>query len=148
MPEFLKEQQNKSNKVSMEYPARLVINGKTVMDEFPDWHAVLQQDRYQLANTLSDSPRHVQMDIEQHQPPQPPPMIPQSTTGENSVTNITGERGPGMSVPSSDRAGPPSAQRPYAQVVSVSTSTGQTNLDPGMNVHVQSGQPAPSVSTW
>ena len=84
MPKFLKERQNRNNKVSIEYPARLVINGKTVMDEFPDWHTVLYQDRYQLLVTLSDPPKYAQTLSGQYHPPAgavsvpappPPPQI-------------------------------------------------------------------------
>lgn len=57
MAQFIKEKQNRNNKVSIEYPARLRVNGRTVLDEFPDWYSVLQQDRYQLANTLSQPRR-------------------------------------------------------------------------------------------
>ena len=49
MAQFIKEKQNRNNKVSIEYPERLTVNGRTVLDEFPDWYSVLQQDRYQLA---------------------------------------------------------------------------------------------------
>ena len=41
--------------VSIKYPAKLVVNGKTVADQFPDWYSVLQQDRYQLAKTLNSN---------------------------------------------------------------------------------------------
>lgn len=57
MSQFIKEKQNRNNKVSIEYPARLTVNGRTVLDEFPDWYSVLQQDRYQLSNTLSQPKR-------------------------------------------------------------------------------------------
>ena len=82
MPTFLKERQYRNNKVSIEYPARLVINGKTVIGEFPDWHTVLYQDRYQLLATLSDPPTYVQTHSGQyHSPagavavPAPPPPL-------------------------------------------------------------------------
>ena len=52
MPQYIKEKQNRQNKVSNEYPARLIVNGKTVSDAFPDWYTVLQQDRYEIATTL------------------------------------------------------------------------------------------------
>ena len=50
MPQFKAERQNKNNKVSLEYPAKLVVNGRVVADEFPDWFSVLGQNRYKLAN--------------------------------------------------------------------------------------------------
>ena len=87
MPQYIKEKQNRQNKVSMEYPARLIVNGKTVSDAFPDWYTVLQQDRYEIATTLGQtvigstentaSVNSVQNEPHQvnytHQPPQPPP---------------------------------------------------------------------------
>ena len=63
MAQFIKEKQNRNNKVSIEYPARLTVNGRTVLDEFPDWYSVLQQDRYQLANTLSQPRRPGQAQV-------------------------------------------------------------------------------------
>ena len=74
MPTFLKERQNKNNKISIEYPARLVINGKTVIDEFPDWHIVLNQDRYQLVNVLNDPSTYAQIQTGQYQAP--PRIVP------------------------------------------------------------------------
>ena len=53
MPRLKLERQNKNNKVSLEYPARLLINGRVVADEFPDWYSVLERDRYQMANGTS-----------------------------------------------------------------------------------------------
>ena len=49
MPLFKSERQNRNNKVSIEYPARLVVNGRVIADEFPDWYQVLEHDRYKLA---------------------------------------------------------------------------------------------------
>ena len=63
MAQFIKEKQNRNKKVSIEYPARLTVNGRTVLDEFPDWYSVLQQDRYQLANTLSQPRRPGQAQV-------------------------------------------------------------------------------------
>lgn len=55
MPMYRTERLNSNNRVSIEYPAKLVVNGKTVADQFPDWYSVLQQDRYQLAKTLNNN---------------------------------------------------------------------------------------------
>lgn len=55
MPKLKLERQNKNNRVSLEYPARLLINGRVVADEFPDWYSVLEHDRYQMANGTSIS---------------------------------------------------------------------------------------------
>ena len=49
LPLFKAERQNRNNKVSLEYPARLVVNGRVIKDEFPDWYQVLEYDRYKLA---------------------------------------------------------------------------------------------------
>lgn len=38
LPQFKTERQNRNNKVSIEYPAKLVINGRVIADEFPDWY--------------------------------------------------------------------------------------------------------------
>ena len=50
LPQFKAARQNKNDKVSMEYPAKLVVNGRLVADEFVDWYTVLSQDRYRMAN--------------------------------------------------------------------------------------------------
>ena len=59
---FKSERQNRNNKVSIEYPARLVVNGRVIKDEFPDWHQVLEYDRYKLASgdysPPTDRPQH------------------------------------------------------------------------------------------
>ena len=77
-PQYIQEKQNRQNKVSIEYPAKLVVNGKIISDAFPDWHAILNQDRYEMAKSLSQA---VNMDMmanngQQPHPPtiQPPPM--------------------------------------------------------------------------
>ena len=48
MQRYRTEKQNR-NKVTIEYPARLVVNGRTVADEFPDWYQTLNYDRFQLS---------------------------------------------------------------------------------------------------
>ena len=48
MQRYRTEKQNGS-KVSIEYPARLVVNGRTAADEFPDWYQTLNYDRFQLS---------------------------------------------------------------------------------------------------
>ena len=48
MPRYRTEGQN-GHKVSIEYPAKLVVNGRIVADEFSDWYQTLEYDRYQLA---------------------------------------------------------------------------------------------------
>ena len=83
MPQFIKERQNRQNKVSIEYPAKLTVNGKTVCDAFPDWFTVLQQDRYEaavkLGQPINPSDNTARVDFVQNGPhqlnytPQPPP---------------------------------------------------------------------------
>ena len=51
---YKEHRQNRNNKVSLEFPARLVVNGKTVADSFPDWYTVLQRDRYQMVQSLNN----------------------------------------------------------------------------------------------
>ena len=51
---YKEHRQNRNNRVSLEFPARLVVNGKTVADSFPDWYTVLQRDRYQMVQSLNN----------------------------------------------------------------------------------------------
>lgn len=53
MPLYKEHRKNRNNRVSLEFPARLVVNGKTVADSFPDWYTVLQRDRYQMVHSLN-----------------------------------------------------------------------------------------------
>ena len=48
MPRYRTERLN-GHKFSTEYPAKLVVNRRIVVDEFPDWYQILEYDRYQLA---------------------------------------------------------------------------------------------------
>ena len=56
MPLFKSELQNRNNRVSIEFLARLVVNGKTVANQFPDWYPLVQRDKYDLANNLNFHP--------------------------------------------------------------------------------------------
>ena len=42
--QFKAARQNKNDKTTIEHPAKLVVNGKIVADEFPDWYSMLSQD--------------------------------------------------------------------------------------------------------
>ena len=156
MPTFLKERQNRNNKVSIEYPARLVIKGKTVMDEFPDWHTVLYQDRYQLLATLSDSPTSVQTNPGQfHSPaglvsvpaPLPPIIAPipaQPQPRAQGVYNggiVSGGQRLEAGVSFNNGTAPPRAPRQYSQVVAPAPSTWnpRINVPPGQPFSVNSG---------
>ena len=144
MPQYIKEKQNRQNKVSMEYPARLIVNGKTVSDAFPDWYTVLQQDRYEIATTLGQtvigstentaSVNSVQNEPHQvnytHQPPQPPPTYhlqfqqppspppqPQMTQPIVRPTQTTVVQNAGATSINTPRPGP----QTYSQIVSAGT---------------------------
>lgn len=54
MPRYKAERQNRNNKVSIEYPAKLVVNGKVIVDEFADWYPVLERDRCQLLTNINN----------------------------------------------------------------------------------------------
>lgn len=71
IPRLRTERQNR-NEVS----AKLVVGGRVVADEFPDWYQVLEYDRYQLA-TGNYSPSSNRSALSQNLPP---PRIIQSTT--------------------------------------------------------------------
>ena len=59
MPRYRIEGQN-GHKVSIEYRAKFVVNGRIVADEFPDWYQTLEYDRYQLACGNYPSPNRPQ----------------------------------------------------------------------------------------
>ena len=59
MPRFRTERLN-GQKVSIEYPARLVVNGRTVADEFPEWYQILEYDRFQLSSGNFSHPNSTQ----------------------------------------------------------------------------------------
>jgi len=55
--QFKDAKKNKSNKVSIAYPAKLIINRQVIRDEFPDWNDVLhptKTTRTSSGNTTSD----------------------------------------------------------------------------------------------
>jgi len=65
-----KKQQGYSvrDKVAIQYPAKLVVNGREVRNEFPDWHTVLnesrlaffiQNDTHESSQTVSHTDSHV-----------------------------------------------------------------------------------------
>lgn len=72
---FKKEQRYSArDKVSIQYPAKLVVNGTEVRNEFPDWHTVLNESRLaffkpkDLDRTVSHTDSHlysVATDIDQ-----------------------------------------------------------------------------------
>ena len=53
MPRFKAERENRNNKVSIEYPAKLIVNGKVIADEFADWYPALERDRCHLASNIN-----------------------------------------------------------------------------------------------
>ena len=54
-PHYRKARENPSSKVSIRYPARLVIDGVTTHDMFPDWFRVLKGSRAQTASRTAQS---------------------------------------------------------------------------------------------
>lgn len=96
MPRYRAERINRNNKVSIEYPAKLVVNGRVVADEFPDWFQVLGYDRYQLA-------------CGNYSTPQARPQHSSQTVVQSSSQGVP--RG-------ADSVGPQTPVRSYAQVVS------------------------------
>lgn len=68
-----------NNRVQIRYPARLVVNGITVNDCFPDWDNVMKRKRVQIKQAASGSPsymdtednitsQHAQQSVEFSQP--------------------------------------------------------------------------------
>ena len=62
-PHYRKARENPSAKVSIRYPARLVINGATTHDMFPDWFRVLNGNRVQTSSETN------QRNVGQHNGP-------------------------------------------------------------------------------
>ena len=52
-PHYRKARENSANKVSIRYPARLIVNGVTTHDMFPDWFNVLNGSRVQFEGTTA-----------------------------------------------------------------------------------------------
>ena len=82
MPLYREQRQIRGNKVSLEFPAKLVVNGKIIADAFPDWYNVLQTDRLRMLNenfmcTPTNAQYHFQQEQEKvndiHSQPQPQP---------------------------------------------------------------------------
>lgn len=113
MPRFRTERQN-GHRVSIEYPARLVVNGKTVADEFPDWYQTLEYDRFQLSRGHYQQPNRPQ--------PVNVPQTTQSTSQGYSQENVTSMpvTQPVMTYPNemvtSEPVRPPVTSVSYAQV--------------------------------
>lgn len=42
-----------SNRVAIKYPARLVVNGETVHDCFPDWDSIVHKSRVAVPSTVT-----------------------------------------------------------------------------------------------
>ena len=72
MPQYIQEKQNRQNKVSIEYPAKFVVNGKIISDAFLDWYTILNQDRYEMAKSLSQVV-NTDMTVNNGQQPHPQP---------------------------------------------------------------------------
>lgn len=55
-PHFKSARDNKK-KASFKYPARLVVEGHTIEDMFPDWYDIMKLDRLSMCRELSKAPR-------------------------------------------------------------------------------------------
>ena len=111
LPRFKAERLNFNNKVSLEYPAKLIINNKVVADEFPEWHSLLAHDRYQLANGNISMARPQQTVLSQPIT-LPIPVVPSTNPG---------------AVQQLGSAPPP---RSYAQVAASTVRPQNTNVQP------------------
>ena len=59
MPQYKQQKQIRGNKVTIEYPAKLVVNGRVIADCFPDWYRYMQMDRWEMLNpVLSENMRN------------------------------------------------------------------------------------------
>ena len=54
-PHYRKARETASNKVSIKYPARLIVNGHTTHDMFPDWFNVMKRNRVQQPGNSSEN---------------------------------------------------------------------------------------------
>ena len=111
LPRFKAERLNFNNKVSLEYPAKLIINNKVVADEFPEWHSLLAYDRFQLANGNISMARPQQTVLSQPIT-LPIPVVPSTNPG---------------AVQQLGSAPPP---RSYAQVAASTVRPQNTNVQP------------------
>lgn len=130
MPQFKAERQIRSNKVSIEYPARLVVNGRVVADEFPDWYQVLEYDRYKLAcgnySRPSDKPQYTER-------------VPQAPVNQRTSQGATNERHGGR---------PSSPVRTYAHVASTVLQQGQQqSTTPYITTNMGSSESTGTLST-
>ena len=50
-PQYRKARENPSSKVSIRFPARLVVDGVTIQDMFPDWYKVMNGSRVHNSET-------------------------------------------------------------------------------------------------
>ena len=139
MQRYRTEKQSGS-KVSIEYPARLVVNGRTVADEFPDWYQTLNYDRFQLSCGNYSPPNIPQrvnetqtMQSTSHQttsiPARPPAATPHITVTSGPVVT---------SVP----VVPPTVSVSYARVAA--SVAQQQHRPPNVSVNIQ----AQTISTF
>ena len=140
MQRYRTEKQNGS-KVSIEYPARLVVNGRTVADEFPDWYQALNYDRFQLS-CGNYSPPNIPQRVNETQtmqstsqqtttiPARPPAANPQLTVTSGPVVT---------SVP----VVPPVVSVSYARVAA-SVAQQQQHRPPNVSANIQ----ALTISTF
>ena len=137
LPRYKAERRNFNNKVSIEFPAKLVVNSKIVADEFPEWHSLLAYDRYQLANGNTS----MAMPQQTVTPPLRQGVI------LNPVMVSTNSNVHGVQQVVSTPPQPP--QRPYAQVAQSTVRPQMLNAQPVVTSTVQTNVPryGPVVSS-
>lgn len=84
------------NKVSIGFPAKLIINGKVTRDEFPDWRQVLSSKGKNPASFVTDTSKMTRDSVPiMHAPVQPPvrePILVSTSSADHSVFGATDDR--------------------------------------------------------
>lgn len=114
-PRFKSQRENRNNKASIEYAAKLIVNGKVIADEFADWYPALERDRCHLASNINSilSSRPSETEFQRS-----PGNSRNSCNIQVEVINIPAK--PAAQCESENRVAPAQAQqtRSYSQVVS------------------------------
>ena len=131
IPRYKAERENR-NKVSIEYPAKLVVKGKVVADEFPDWYSVLKHDRHKLVNAFTC---HSQAEKRQY--------VSQSGTGGTSQ-HVSSLRDQGI-MQNCNIGGPRNINSGYS---AATNSTGARIYAKVVSLVAQQSQPLPTQQTF
>ena len=70
IPQYKQQKQVRGNKGTLEYPAKLIVNGQVIADGFPDLHRYMQTDRYEMLkpnNAQATAPTSTEHDLENRQ---------------------------------------------------------------------------------